>query len=219
MKDVIRKSVEIFECVQLFTHKLSYLISAAGLRLETTLQARLGNATRWSSTSEILKHFLDLYNVLPNLGMKEIDDLLPDAVAHKNIETLCKQLTDIVSITKCLQNPCTTLKDARVLLNTVIDCLPLLWTMHDRLGAYAEIVENRKFESALVIVKDGYGHKLTAAEKKLCSTYSTLLFSLGGLAVRVGFSRRSNQAAQAGKQACQLTLSKQEVYCAQFQYL
>lgn len=60
----------------------------------------------------MLKHFLNLYDVLPNLYMPEIDDLLPYAVSYKSIETLCKQPVYINSIRKRLQDLCKTVLDA-----------------------------------------------------------------------------------------------------------
>lgn len=120
------------------------------------------------------------YNVPPNLNMPMIDDLLHDAFVHKKINTLCKHLDDIDSIKKGIPDLCAKLLDAAVLIDGVINHFPPVRTMHNRLGVDAEIVENPKFETALVKVQDRCDHKLTTAEKKMCSTYSILLFCLRG---------------------------------------
>lgn len=112
--------------------------------------------------------------------MPQIINLLTDDIVHKKIDTLCKQLVDIDSISKRLQDPCRTLLDACLQFDGIKDCFLSVRTMHNCLGENAEIVENLKFESALVEEQDWYEHKLTAAKEKLCSANSILFFSVGG---------------------------------------
>lgn len=114
----------------------------------------------------MLKRSLDLYKLLPNLNMPQIDDFLPDPVAHKKVDTLCRQFGHIVSMKKHLLDTCTKLLNACVLFDGVRDCFPSEQKMHNRLGTNEEIMENSKLKSIIVSIQEGYKHELTAVEKK-----------------------------------------------------
>lgn len=141
------------------------------MRKDKTQQKKLDNETQWSSMYEMFKRFLDLYDVLPNLDMPEIDDLLPDTLTPKIVETLCKRHAEMDSITMRLHDPGTTLLDNCMLFDGIIDCFPSVQTMHNRLRANDGVLKNLNFESAFVKVQEEYEQKLIAAEKKLCSIY------------------------------------------------
>lgn len=119
----------------------------------------------------MLKRYLEISNALPKLAMPEMEYLLPDKDEHKQIKALCKQLSNIDSITKRLHEPSTTITVACVLLDGIIYRFRTVQSMCDRLSANAEFVETSPFESALIKVQDGYKHKLTAAGKRLYSTF------------------------------------------------
>ncbi len=66
MKDMIQKHVTIIEKVRAVMKKLSYPILAAELRKHTHLRAKCSNVTRWSSTSQMLKRYIQIKEIEVN---------------------------------------------------------------------------------------------------------------------------------------------------------
>lgn len=166
MKDVISLSLPEVGHVRELMRKLSYQIPAARLRRLTHLKAKIDNDTRWSSTYEMLKRYIDIKDVLPELGMPEIDDLLLIEEDHIQVVSTCKKLEDIDSITKKLQDPTISISDTRALFDGMIERFSSMDCMKQRLGPKAAIVENPQFESAIVKIQDGFEHRLTPTEKR-----------------------------------------------------
>lgn len=75
-------------------------------------------------------------------------------------------LKDIDSITQRLPDRSITFADARALLDGVVNRLPSILTVKDRLGSKAYTVENPVFEAVLVRVQKGLEHRLSPSEKR-----------------------------------------------------
>lgn len=154
-KDIILKVAEMMK-------KLRAPLKRAILRKFTDLTPIVCNVTRWSSTYDMLKRFLELRDVLPQLHIAELDDLMPVRRETQQLELLCSTLSELDSVTKCLQRDNTTMAEVRALFDTVIEHYP---AMKSRLGPTAEIVECPAFESAVVLIQRQKTSLLTAEEK------------------------------------------------------
>lgn len=169
VKDLMSDKSDIINNVRELMKKLRNPKRRAQLRNYTNLSPLVCNDTRWSSTYEMLRRYIEVKEHLPQLHVEEIDDLIPSRKEHDGILDLCKTLGSLDSVTKCLQKDSTTISEVRALFDTVIIHYP---TTEPRLGPTANIVENPEFESALVKIQRGTIRDMDGNEeqavKKLC---------------------------------------------------
>ncbi|KAG7361649.1 hypothetical protein IV203_036750 [Nitzschia inconspicua] len=71
VKDILKDYSSLTTCVYRLMKKLKNIIPAAKLRKLTPLRAKCSNATRWSSTYEMLLRYKQLEEFLPKLGLME----------------------------------------------------------------------------------------------------------------------------------------------------
>jgi hypothetical protein len=95
--------------------KLKNLIPAAKLRKLTHLKAKTRNATRWSSTFEMILRYIKIRDFLPLLEINELDELLLTVSENCEIDSICEEMKDFKSISKTLQQDAITLADTRFL--------------------------------------------------------------------------------------------------------
>lgn len=162
VRQVVEESQSLVDQVQQLMVQLRTLIGAAKLRKVTDLRAKLSCATRWDSVGIMLKRYIDLRPFLAEMEMPSIDELVPSATAHRDIEELSSTLEDLRSISLQTQKEGTTLADVRVFFDTTIDEHP---SLRGRLGAHADIVSSKEFESAVVLLQRQQSSALSIDQK------------------------------------------------------
>ena len=103
--------------------KLQSLKNRAVLRKSTTLVPVIRNSTRWSSTYEMLKRYLELRPMIDSSSI-ELATLLPNATENLMTEILFRDLKKFQSITLKLQSEDVDLGQVRVLFDAVIRDFP-----------------------------------------------------------------------------------------------
>ncbi|KAG7341354.1 hypothetical protein IV203_023305 [Nitzschia inconspicua] len=141
--------------------KLKNIIPAANLRKLTPLRAKCSNATRWSSTYEMLVRYKQLEEFLPKLGLVEVEDMMPNHSQKLTIDLLMSILSDLQSVTKALQAENRTVLDVRDLFDEVIKTYP---QTKNRLGENASIIHDNVVESAVQKILKGSEEELTPDE-------------------------------------------------------
>lgn len=163
MKDIISEYRDEITKVNDLMKKLSYQIPAAKLRRFTHLKAKISNETRWSSTYNMLKRYIEIKEYLPQLELPEIDELLLSDQDDLTIERLCQKFANLDSVTIALQDNSTTISKARCLFDSVIEDYPRLAS---RLATDAQIVDNDHFENAIAKIQLSQEHDLTVNEQR-----------------------------------------------------
>lgn len=96
-------------------------VRRAALREFSALSSVIHRATRWSSTIQVIKRYVELRTYLLDLNCSEVNEIMLDRKEDLILDRLCSKLSDLSSICKRLQQDPTTLSDARALFGTVID--------------------------------------------------------------------------------------------------
>ncbi|KAG7355610.1 hypothetical protein IV203_000296 [Nitzschia inconspicua] len=161
VKDILKDYSALTTCVYRLMKKLKNIIPAAKLRKLTPLRAKCSNATRWSSTYEMLLRYKLLEEFLPKLGLMEVEDMMPTHRQKLTIDLLISILTDFQSVTKALQAENRTLLEVRDLFDEVIKKYP---ETKDRLSENASIIRDKLFESAVQKILKGSEEELTPDE-------------------------------------------------------
>ena len=158
--------------------KLKTFKASAKLRKFTLLRAKTNNITRWSSTYEMFKRFMELKPFLSKLGIDDVDRNTPTAIECRDIDTMLNDLKKLNSITKALQSSDLTLGDVRQLFNDTISAFP---QMENRLKKDADIVHCPHFESGIVKIQDNEKYLLSSLEedavKHLVRSSACLLYT------------------------------------------
>ncbi|KAG7354964.1 hypothetical protein IV203_004320 [Nitzschia inconspicua] len=161
VKDILKDYADLITCVCRLMKKLKNIIPAAKLRKLTPLRAKCSNATRWSSTYEMLVRYKQLEEFLPKLGFVEVEDMMPNHSQKLTIDLLMSILTDLQSVTKALQAENRTVLEVRDLFDEVIKTYP---QTKNRLGENASIIHDNVFESAVQKILKGSEEELTPDE-------------------------------------------------------
>lgn len=90
VQDFMQPYADIILKVSQLMRKLSYQIPSAKLRAFTTLNAKMSNATRWSSTYKMLHRLEELLPFLIQIEYDEIKELLPSDDEQTEIKSLLK---------------------------------------------------------------------------------------------------------------------------------
>eukprot|EP00171_Calliarthron_tuberculosum_P014870 IDg14870t1 len=117
--------------------KLKTLLLAAKLRSLTHPKAKTRNATRWSSTHDMLTRYVRVREFIPKLGSGDLDDMTLPSSENRRVNALLPQMRDLESVTKVLQSNSTTLAEVKCLFDAVLDKFP---ETAARLSASASIV-------------------------------------------------------------------------------
>ena len=147
MKFVFSNDEDLICNIDTITAKLRTLLLNAKLKKLTHLQPKTRNVTRWSSTHEMLKRYVELRQFLPSLMSNEIDSLSLNPAKNRRVDYLLQQMEKLESVTKALQRNDTTISDVRAMFDAVVESYP---ETSGKLSSRAAIVHCAEFESAIV---------------------------------------------------------------------
>ena len=170
VKDQLKDYADILSNINTLMKKLKNLIPAAKLRKHTLLQPKCSNATRWSSTFEMLKRYKEIQQYLPLLNIQEIDNLTPSQRDVHTLDHLLTVMIDLDSVTKALQGDGVTMFDVRTLFDEV---MVLYNGTSERLGLDASIIHDKVFKNAILKIQKGEENTLTTEETIKVSTLRT----------------------------------------------
>ena len=129
--------------------ELRTLKNAARLRKLNVSAAKKNNDTRWSSTYDMIKRYLEINEVVETIDTQSIIDKLLSRTDHRKIEHLMLKLKLMQDVSKELQRESLTLDEARDLFDGVVDEFP---DMERHLNAEATIVVDPELESGIIKV-------------------------------------------------------------------
>jgi len=138
--------------------------AAAELAKHTELHAVKRNATRWSSTFEMVLSYARIRTEIRKV--EAVEDLVPSGGAHRKLIELLDHMKKFESVTKWLQRPETNMAEVRLLFDSLLDEYPI---MSEHLKPGARIVHSPSFENGVVKVINGT--KLTSAETAAVATF------------------------------------------------
>ncbi|KAG6944644.1 hypothetical protein JG688_00016975, partial [Phytophthora aleatoria] len=141
----LREHEGLLEDVNALVGQLRTKKNGARLRQHTELVAVKRNTTRWSSTFKMLKRYLEIKAAAKQV--ETVEDLVPCARVHRKIEKFCEQMRALESVNKKLQSKETTIADARVLFDGVLQLYPM---MKSHLSKEVHIVHLPDFENSIV---------------------------------------------------------------------
>ncbi|RAW22135.1 hypothetical protein PC110_g21420, partial [Phytophthora cactorum] len=162
----LREHEGLLENMNALVGQLRTKKNGARLRQYTELVAVKSNTTRWSYTFKMLKRYLEIKAAAKQV--ETVEDLVPRARAHRKIEKFCEQMRALESVNKKLQSEETTMADARVLFDGVLQLYP---TMKSHLSKEVHIVHSPDFENG--IVKGWNGGELTEDEAAAIASLRT----------------------------------------------
>lgn len=125
---------------------------SARLRKPIALKPILDNVRRCSSSYFMLERYRKMCEYLSALGIAEVDFLLPNARHSREIEKCCTKLSDLNTITSCLQSESLSLADVRNIFETVIDEYP---SMEGRIGTNSAFMDDSIFERGIEKIQQG----------------------------------------------------------------
>jgi len=161
VKNIIISEDVLIESIREIMKKVSHPVTAAKLRKFSDLRPVCSNATRWSSTANMLKRFLELREAITNIEEDEIDVLMPSTRNVRKVENLCETFGALDSVTKALQDDSIDLADVRGIFDSVIETYP---DANEFIGPDAGIVHQPHFESGIVKVLDNQSSKMNSDE-------------------------------------------------------
>lgn len=148
--------------------KLGNLVAQAKLSKFTHLKPVVRNATRWSSTYEMVKRYQELKRFLPELQVPEIDNLLLTVVEERELLRSYTKLHELNEVTKKLQYENWTLADVRFHFDCILEGFPrwehYLGTGINLQEGQSTIVHSAYFESAIVKLQLNRENELNASE-------------------------------------------------------
>jgi hypothetical protein len=126
--------------------------AAAELAKHTELHAVKRNATRWSSTFEMVLRYARIRTEIRKV--EAVEDLVPSGGAHRKLIELLDHMKKFESVTKWLHRPETNMAEVRLLFDSLLDEYPI---MSEHLKPGARIVHSPFFKN---------GHKRHQAHKR-----------------------------------------------------
>lgn len=172
MQTFLSNSASILQKVEDVMSKLRTIKKAALLRRFTLLCPVLRNVTRWSSTFEMISRYFELKEFLIRMDDPAISDLLPLPAEERDLKSVFSTLEKFESITVALQQPSLDLRDARVLMDDVIE-------HHQAMAHYlapdALIVHSVSFESGIVKILSGQEVQLNQDELVICQQFEKVV--------------------------------------------
>ncbi|KAG3128319.1 hypothetical protein PI126_g21456 [Phytophthora idaei] len=155
----------LIDQVQALCIHLRYTNNAAELARHTHYKPLKSNATRWSSTYQMLARYVKIRDAIKMVAA--VEDLLPRPSIHRQVVQLVNKLEALDSVCVKLQSEERTLADVRLLFDAVMAKYPV--TSH-HLSASARIVHSPVFESAVVkLLSD---RALTAEEEESVARFA-----------------------------------------------
>lgn len=143
---------------------LRHVNNAAELARSTNLKPLKANATRWSSTFEMLKRYVEIRDAI--MTVSAVEELVPRGAAHRRVLSLLTKLEELDSVCIKLQAEKRSLGDVRLLFDACVAKYPI---MGQYLLGGASIVHSPLFESAVAkLVNDV---PLAAGEQRAVATF------------------------------------------------
>lgn len=133
MKDIFQTHSGTIDNICQLINILSFQTTASKLCCITRLCRKVDTETRWSSTFEMIPHYLELHPLMTSFELPKIDDLLLEDQSD-DIQDLCKKLQDLQYINNKLEDPRSKLADALVLFDAVLSKHQSVPTMVDVWG-------------------------------------------------------------------------------------
>ncbi|KAF1328177.1 hypothetical protein FI667_g7132, partial [Globisporangium splendens] len=155
---------DLIDSIQGLCVQLRQPNNSAALAQHTSLRPLKANATRWSSTYQMLRRYVRIKETIKMVPA--VEDLLPSAATHRRIISLVEDLKDLESVCVKLQSEDCTLADVRLLFDAVISKFPVVT---DQLRVNAKIVHSPGFENAVVKILND--QPLHAAESASVSSF------------------------------------------------
>ncbi|KAL0212388.1 hypothetical protein RCL1_006014 [Eukaryota sp. TZLM3-RCL] len=136
------------------------------LRTATSLKPKRRNATRWSSSVTMLRHFVQLLPIIDSLFFNDIfvTDLLPSRTETALITDALEKFNKLDLVTKKLQTLHVPLHKAKAVFDVAHEDFP---AMNSYTTYPASIMHSPRFESAVIKVLNGNESQLTLTEKSL----------------------------------------------------
>ncbi|KAF1791997.1 Ribonuclease H-like domain [Phytophthora cactorum] len=155
----------LIDQVQTLCIQLRYPNNAAEIARHTHYKSLKSNATRWSSTYQMLARYVKIRDAINMVAA--VEDLLPRPSIHRQVVQLANKLEALDSVCVKRQSEERRLADVRLLFDAVMAKYPA--TSH-HLSASARIVHSPVFESAVVkLLSD---RALTAEEEESVARFA-----------------------------------------------
>lgn len=166
-----QKFLQPYETMLLGIHSLMVTLStikqAGKLRLKTKLEPVKRNATRWSSTYDMLKRFFQLLEFI-DIEDIQLASLIPSGRDMLALRNLMKDLQEFESTTKLLQNSDCNLSEVRGIFDAICLIYP---DMEFYLDKNAQIVHTPDFENGIVKLIDGNDSGLEMEEEEILELF------------------------------------------------
>lgn len=167
VQSYLKQYEQILNRVHELMKKLTTLKQAAKLRTRTTLRPVSRNATRWSSTFEMILRYFRIKDFIDTAD-RELANLVPSSLEILALEELMTHLKKFQSVTLKLQEEAITLHDVRILFDKLVIDYP---AMETHLSSTANIVQSPSFESGVVKIIAGMEDTLDIFEKLHLRSY------------------------------------------------
>jgi len=100
VKTMIENEETLMESIREIMKKVTHPVTAAKLREHSDLWPKCSNKTRWSSTLNMLKQFLELKEAITNMEDDEIDILMPNTRAVRKCRSCVTRSTNWILLQK-----------------------------------------------------------------------------------------------------------------------
>ncbi len=170
MKDILNDEENLLCKMNTMIVKLRSFLISAKLKKLTNLKLKSRNITRWSSTYEMMKRYVQLREFLPSLEPDYIAALSLSPSKNRRVDSFILQLKPLQSVNKLLQNNNNTVSDTCALFDAVIQKYS---DTANRLSSSADIIRSPNFESVLVKIQRNNASALS--REKSVSVSSLLL--------------------------------------------
>ncbi len=167
LKEIIKNESNeaLLDKVRYVVKYLKRPVIAGKLQKFTHLRAVTDCSTRWRSTAQMLRQFIEQKPILLEID-EEFDQeslCFPRTREWRRIKTILANYAERDTVTKSLQNDTTTCSDVRLLFDAVIAKYP---KTELKLGANATIAHQLFFEMAITKIQN-YEERCLTANKSL----------------------------------------------------
>ena len=166
-KKYLEDSENVIQKIHSLMVNLRQVKQAGKLRTKTPLEPVIRNATRWSSTYEMLKRFFRLQEFI-DISDETLAINLPAPLELIALKELMKDLEEFQSTTILLQDSKRNLREVRDIFD---EMLKHYESMDYHISSGGGIVHSSDFENAIVKVFDERSEELDFMEKELLEPF------------------------------------------------